>query len=95
MKDYTGIYQIDRIGARISSQLSDIPIYMNITTSGDTLYMQQTGTEKKMLRPAGKDKFLPARSENIVFIFTRDANKKSRCDNIGGNIVDLRATSQK
>jgi hypothetical protein len=48
---------------------------MNITTRGDTLYMQQTGAEKTMLRPAGKDKFLPARSENILFIFTRDANR--------------------
>jgi hypothetical protein len=76
LTDYTGVYQIDRIGFRTTSQLSDVPIYMNITTSGDTLYMQQTGTEKAMLRPAGKDKFLPARSENMFFIFIRNADGK-------------------
>jgi D-alanyl-D-alanine carboxypeptidase len=76
LTDYTGVYNIYRTGLRTTPQLSDVPIYMHITTSGDTLYMQQTGTEKTVLRAAGKDRFLPARSENTWYVFTRDEDGK-------------------
>jgi CubicO group peptidase (beta-lactamase class C family) len=76
LTDYTGVYDIYRIGLRTTPQLSDIPVYLNVTTHGDTLYIQQTGTEKTWLRPAGKDKFLPARSESMWYIFKRDENGK-------------------
>lgn len=72
LKDYTGVYQIHRSGLDLSMQVSGLPVYMNITASGDTLYLQQTGTERMALRPAGKDRFLPATSENTWYIFNRD-----------------------
>lgn len=74
LKDYTGVYAVHRMGIRTTPQLSDIPVYINVSTSGDTLYIQQTATEKTWVRPAGKDRFFPARSENTWYVFTRDEN---------------------
>jgi CubicO group peptidase (beta-lactamase class C family) len=73
LTEYTGVYEIHRMGLRTTEQLSDGPMYLRVTTSGDTLYIQQTGSERSWLRPAGKDQFLPARSEGSYYIFTRNA----------------------
>jgi CubicO group peptidase (beta-lactamase class C family) len=80
LREYVGVYQVHRIGLRSTAQLSDGPVYMNVTTSGDTLFMQQTGAEKTMLRPAGIDRFLPARNENMFYTFVR--NKKGEVEGV-------------
>jgi D-alanyl-D-alanine carboxypeptidase len=71
LADYTGIYKVHRMGLRLSSQLSDGPVYLKVTASGDTLFIQQTAGEKLPLRAAGDDRFLPSRSENTWYIFNR------------------------
>jgi CubicO group peptidase (beta-lactamase class C family) len=76
LTDYIGAYQIHRNGLDIATQISDMPVYIRITASGDTLYLQQTASEKIMLRPAGKDRFLPTGSENTWHIFIRDESGK-------------------
>jgi CubicO group peptidase (beta-lactamase class C family) len=76
MNDYVGAYQIHRIGLRTTAQLSDVPVYTFVTERADTLFIQQTATEKNWLRPAGKDRFLPSRSDNMYYIFNRDKNGK-------------------
>ena len=72
LTDYTGVYQVHRIGLRTSLQLSDVPVYLNVTAKGDTLFVQQTGSEKTWLRSFDKDRFLPARSDNMWYVFNRD-----------------------
>jgi CubicO group peptidase (beta-lactamase class C family) len=82
LTDYTGVYQIYRIGLRTTAQLSDIPVYLYVSTRSDTLYIQQTSNEKTWLRRSGKDKFLPAFSDNMQYIFNRD--KKGKVVSITG-----------
>ncbi len=72
LTDYTGVYQVHRNGLDITAQVSDVPVYIHITANHDTLYFQQTGNEKIALRPSGKDRFLPAGSENVWYVFSRD-----------------------
>lgn len=76
LSDYVGVYQVHRNGLDLATVISDVPIFMNVTTSNDTLYLQQTATGKIALRPAGDDRFLPPANENIYYIFLRDENKK-------------------
>jgi len=76
LDEYASVYEIHRTGTRIAKQLTDRPIYMNISVKGDSLYAQQTLGEKIFLRPAGKDTFLPGTSEASWIVFTRDANQK-------------------
>lgn len=76
LSDYTGVYQVHRNGLDIAAQISDVPVYINITVSDNTLHLQQTGSEKIALRPAGKDRFLPLASENTWYIFVRDEKGK-------------------
>src|SRR5690606_23172579 len=76
LSDYTGVYQVHRNGLDIAAQISDMPVYINITISANTLHLQQTGSEKITLRPAGKDRFLPLTSENTLYIFVRDEKGK-------------------
>lgn len=84
LTDYTGVYDIYRLGLRSTPQLSDIPVYVHITTSGDTLYIQQTGGERTFLRPSGKDKFFPALSENSEYIFKRGTDGKVNAITLAG-----------
>jgi len=78
--EYTGYYQLHHQGSRLVKKITDKPVYIRFTSSGDTLFVQQPLSEKTFLRPAGKDRFLPGRSEETMFIFNRDAN---------GNIVSM------
>jgi len=76
LSDYIGDYETPHATSRLSKQVSDRPIYANFTTSGDTLYMQYTGREKIFLRPAGKDRFLPAHADDPLYVFNRDERGK-------------------
>lgn len=76
LTDYTGVYQVHRNGLDIAAQISDMPVYINITISDNTLHLQQTGSERIALRPAGKDRFLPLASDNTWYIFVRDEKGK-------------------
>jgi CubicO group peptidase (beta-lactamase class C family) len=80
LSDYAGAYQLHHQGSRLMSKITDKPVYMRFTTSGDSLFVQQQLAEKTFVRPAGKDRFLPARSEESIFIFNRDAK---------GNVVSM------
>ena len=80
MADYTGAYQLHHMGSRLISKITDKPIYIKFTTSGDTLYVQQPLAERTFLRPAGKDRFLPGRTEDNMYVFNRDSK---------GNIVSM------
>jgi D-alanyl-D-alanine carboxypeptidase len=53
LTDYTGVYAVHRNGLDLAAQISDAPMYIYITSSHDTLYLQQTAGEKIVLRPSG------------------------------------------
>jgi len=72
LSEYSGVYQVHRNGLDIVPQISDIPVYMNVTVRNDTLFVRQTASPEITLRPAGRDKFLPANSENVFYEFFRD-----------------------
>jgi D-alanyl-D-alanine carboxypeptidase len=74
LTDYIGVYDIKHPGSRLASQISDRPVYVSFTVSGDSLFMKYTAREKVYMRPAGKDRFLPGRAEDNYFVFERDAN---------------------
>jgi CubicO group peptidase (beta-lactamase class C family) len=74
VSEYEGAYQMHHNGSRLMTRITDRPVYVKFTTSGDTLFVKQPLSEKTFLRPAGKDRFLPGRSEDNVYIFNRDAN---------------------
>jgi len=78
--EYTGAYQLHHQGSRLMKKITDKPVYVKFITSGDTLFVQPPLVEKVFLRPAGKDRFLPGRSEESVYIFNRDEK---------GNIVSM------
>ena len=80
LAEYTGAYQLHHQGSRLMTKITDKPVYVRFTTSGDTLFVQQPLAEKTFLRPAGKDRFLPGRSEESIYVFNRDTR---------GNIVSM------
>jgi hypothetical protein len=70
--DYEGSYEMNHLNGRINKQVSDVPIYLKITTSTDSLFAQSHGREKVLLRPAGKDRFMVGRPEDPSLLFTRN-----------------------
>jgi CubicO group peptidase (beta-lactamase class C family) len=51
LSDYVGAYQLHHLGSRLVSKITDQPVYVKFTTSGDTLYVQQPLAERSFLRP--------------------------------------------
>jgi hypothetical protein len=78
VSDYAGVYRLHHQGTKLIAK--EKPSYMKFTTSGDTLFVQQPLAEKTFLRPAGKDRFIFARSADGMFIFNRDTK---------GNVVSM------
>lgn len=76
LSDYTGVYEVKRTGLDIANQISEVPVYLQVTSNRDTLYLRQTAGERIVLRPAGRDRFLPVGSENTFYIFSRDKGGK-------------------
>jgi D-alanyl-D-alanine carboxypeptidase len=76
LTDYTGVYAVHRSGLDLAAQISEVPVYIYISASHDTLFLQQTAGEKTALRAAGKDRFMPVASENSYYMFTRNETGK-------------------
>jgi CubicO group peptidase (beta-lactamase class C family) len=93
LSEYTGNYRLQHQGSRLMKRITDIPVYLTFTSSGDTLFVQVPLAEKIFLRPAGKDRFLPGRSENTLYSFNRDSKGKVISINVkpflfGGPVAD-------
>lgn len=57
IEDYTGTYELFRLGGRLVSNYSDEPMYRYITMEKDGLYSQRTGGAKTKLTYIGNDEF--------------------------------------
>jgi CubicO group peptidase (beta-lactamase class C family) len=76
LSEYTGHFRLHHQGSRLMKRITDDPVFVKFTASGDTLFVQQPLAEKTFLRPAGKDRFLPPRSEDNIYVFNRDSKGK-------------------
>jgi len=63
LSQYTGVYQIHRIGARVATNFTNEQLFRSITIQNDTLYSQSPGGFKEILTCIGKDLF---RFENNI-----------------------------
>ena len=73
LNEYTGVYQIHRVGSRIATNYTDEKLYRYNTIEGDSLFSQPAGGSKEVLLCIGKNLFVGEESDTR-FLFNR--NKK-------------------
>lgn len=66
MEEYTGVFEVHRLGTRIATNTTDERVFRYIFLEGDTLTMQQSGGGKQILWPTDKDLFSIDGSANYV-----------------------------
>jgi CubicO group peptidase (beta-lactamase class C family) len=74
--DYVGTYDLLHINGRFKTQVSERPMHLKITSSGDSLFGHYPFREKVYLKPAGKDRFMAGRPEDQLIVFNRSRNGK-------------------
>ncbi len=74
-KEYLGSYEVNYMGARLTSNSTTEKIYRYITTENGKLFIQRSGRSKIELLPYEKDAFFIDKSSQR-FKFLRDKNKK-------------------
>lgn len=72
LREYTGVYEVKRIGGRVASNYDKEKTYRFLTASNDTLFSQRSGQEKSPLQFVDKDLFM-FKDGAVMVRFNRDA----------------------
>jgi CubicO group peptidase (beta-lactamase class C family) len=75
LADYAGDYEQHYVDGAVSTH-SNISVFSTVQLKGDSIYFQERMGEPILLLPAGKDRFVRARSEDGFYEFNRDKNGK-------------------
>jgi CubicO group peptidase (beta-lactamase class C family) len=75
LNEYSGVYEVHRVGSRITTNSGKEKMYRFISVVNDTLMSQRTGGSKTALIPTGEDTFCFSGSNNLVR-FHRDSKGK-------------------
>lgn len=70
-----GVYEVNYVGGRVTSNSGKEKIYRTVTYENNTLYIQRTGGSKIELRPYQRDAFY-IKGGSQRFVFKRDKNNK-------------------
>lgn len=68
LRRLTGVYEMNRSGARLTSNFGDTKLYRHITEEGGQLFVQPTGKAKSKLIPFGKNSFYTEKNKTR-FVF--------------------------
>ena len=58
LQEYTGVYEIQRIGSRVTANMTREKVYRYLTVRNDTLFAQRSGAEKTPVFNISKDQFV-------------------------------------
>jgi len=73
LREYTGVYEVNRVGGRRTTNASAQKVYRTITVANDTLFSQRTGSTKNPLLNVGPDLFV-FKDSHLYAQFSRDAS---------------------
>ena len=66
LKKYSGVFELNREGGRITKNMSEDKFYRYITVKNDTLYSQNTGSQELKLTYCGKDLFAFGNTDSFL-----------------------------